>query len=208
MKHLNFIKISAFCGIIFPILSFAFIILLGYLTPGYSFMEDYISEIWATGSRFEGIALILLILIGFMSFMFSIGLYLAIGEDKFSFYNLVLLVVFSFSLVFLGIFPCKETCSGQGFTMHSLFTIIACASLGFSPLLLYFVTKKDKKWKNFEKDNLVFFFFSAFFLVLYGLLHNEYKGFYQRTYFFICFLWIERISIKLFKLSKKQRRKH
>jgi len=194
--------LASICGIIAPILSFGLIILFGYLTPGYNPISDFISSIWSVGSRFQWASLAFLVLAGALFMIFSIGLYLAIDEDKFSNYNFILLTVFSFSLIFLGIFPCESTyCNAQGFTLHLFFTMIACASLGFSPLLLFFVTYKDKKWKNFEKNNLVFFFSSVFFLALYGLFYDEYKGFFQRAYFFICFLWVERVSIKLFKLS-------
>ncbi|OGJ20311.1 hypothetical protein A3K73_06880 [Candidatus Pacearchaeota archaeon RBG_13_36_9] len=184
-----------------PILSFGLIILLGYLTPSYNPVSDYISEIWGVGSRFEVIALVFLVLIGFLFLLFSIGIYLAIDDDKFSYYNFLLLAVFSVSLIFLGIFPCYGECTGNGLTLHLFFTILACSSLGFSPLLLFFVTYKDKEWKSFEKNNLIFFFFSAVFLILYGFFYNDYKGFFQRAYFFTCFLWVERLSIKLFKLS-------
>jgi len=198
----KFIMLASICGIVAPIVSFGLIALLGYLTPGYNPMTDYISELWSVGSRFEEIALFLLALMGALFLVFSIGFYLAIDEDKFSYYNFVLLTIFSLSLIFLGIFPCENNCSRNGFTIHLFFTIIACASLGFSPLLLFFTTYKDKKWKSFEKNNLIFFFFSAVFLIAYGLFHNEYKGFYQRAYFLTCFLWVERVSIKLFKLSR------
>ena len=202
MKHRIFVKISAICGMAAPVVAFGLIILFGYLTPGYNPISDYISGLWSIGSQFEELALILLVFIGVLFLFFAIGLYLAIDEDRFSYYNFLLLAVFSISLIFLGIFPCEGVnCNKNGFTLHLLFTIIACGSLGFSPLLLFFVTYRDKKWKNFEKDNLVFFFSSALFLALYGIFHNEYKGFFQRAYFFICFLWVERASIKLFKLS-------
>ncbi len=202
MKHLHFIRMSAVCGIIFPIVSFLFILLLGYLTPGYSQVGDYISQIWATGSRFEGISMVLLALIGFMSIIFSIGFYLAIDEDKFSYYNLLLLIIFSVSLIFLGIFPCYDTCAVNSITLHFMFTLIACASLGFSPLLLYFVAKQDKEWESYRKVSLAVFFVSSVALISYFLFLDNYKGLFQRAYFLVCFLWVEIISIKLFKLTK------
>jgi hypothetical protein len=177
--------------------------------PGYNPVSDYISEIWKAGSAFEHLALFLLALLGGIFLIFSAGLYLEIKEDKFSCYNLILLTVFSLSLIFLGVFPCYGSCKEHGFTIHLFFTIIACGSIGFSPLLLYFVTKKDKRWINFEKFNLIIFFSSLILLILYVFFLENYRGLFQRLYFFVCFFWVELISIKLFKLSevKKLRNK-
>lgn len=205
MKHLQFIRLSAICGIFFPIIAFLLIFILGYYTPEYSHLEDFISQIWATGSRFESAGTVFIFLIGLLSLIFSIGFYLAIDEDKFSYYNLILLIIFSFSLIFLGLFPCSSECGGKGITLHFIFTFIACASLGFSPLLFYFVAKTDKRWKSLDKTNLLFFFLSAIFLVLYAFFYRDYKGLFQRAYFLVCFLWVEIISLKLFKLSKTNR---
>jgi hypothetical membrane protein len=138
---------------------------------------------------------------GAIFLVFSLGFYLAIDEDKFSYYNLLLLIVFSISLIFLGVFPCPGDCMDSGLTIHFFFTAIACASLGFSPLLLYFVTEHDKKWKDYGNLNLIVFF-STIALLLFYVLSGPYKGFFQRLYFFVCFFWVGTISIKLFKLSK------
>ena len=201
MNEKLLIKISAIFGITFPVLALILILLLGSMIPGYSHTQDYISEIWKSGSEFQLLALILLVIMGGIFLVFSLGFYLAIDEDKYSYYNLILLITFSISLIFLGVFPCPGDCMDNGFTLHFLFTIIACASLGFSPLLLYFVTEHDKKWKNYEKLNLIAFFTSISLLFLYAL-SGTYKGLFQRLYFFICFFWVGIVSIKLFKLSK------
>jgi len=201
MNEKLLIKISAIFGIIFPILALILIFLLGSLIPGYSHVEDYISSIWGGGSELQFLSLILLIIMGGVFFVFSLGFYLAIDEDKFSYYNLILLIVFSLSLIFLGVFPCPGDCRDGGFTIHFFFTIIACASLGFSPLLLYFVTGQDKNWEDYERLNLTVFFISLLLLFLYIFL-EPYKGLFQRLYFFFCFFWVGIISIKLFKLSK------
>jgi hypothetical protein len=201
MKRQFFIKIAALCGIIFPILSFIFIFLLGAMIPGYNPLQEYISEIWAKGSGFENIAFLLLTSLGIICLIFSFGLYLEIEEDKFSYYNLIVLSIFSVSLIFLGIFPCQYTCESQGFTFHLFFTIIACITLGFSPLLFYFLTKKDKRWKEYEHFSLISFFASFVLLFYYTFFLGPFKGLIQRSYFFVCFLWIGIISIKLFKLA-------
>ena len=178
---------------------------MGSLIPGYSHVEDYISEIWKQGSEFQSIALVALAVSGLVFLIFSVGLYLEISEDKFSFYNLVLLMLFSMSLVFLGIFPCYNACENNGFTLHFFFTIIASVSIGFSPLLIYFATKNDKRWKDYRKINLAVFFISLILLLIYAVYMEGYKGLFQRLYFFICFFWVGVISIKLFKLSKNSK---
>jgi len=201
MNEKLLIRISAVFGIIFPVLALFLIFLLGSLIPGYSHTQDYISSIWRAGSELQILSLMLLVIMGGIFFVFSLGFYLAIDEDKYSYYNLILLITFSLSLIFLGVFPCPGDCMDNGFTVHFLFTIIACASLGFSPLLLYFVTEQDKNWKDYEKLNWVVFFLSIVLLFLY-MLFEPYKGLFQRLYFFLCFFWVGVISIKLFKLSK------
>lgn len=196
------LRISAVCGIVFPVLAFTLIFLLGSLIPGYSHVGDYISEIWRLGSELRPIALMAIAATGFVFFIFSAGLYLQISEDKLSFYNMILLTLFSISLIFLGVFPCYNTCTNNGFTLHFFFTIIASVSIGFSPLLLYFSTKNDKRWEDCRKINLVVFFMALILLLFYAFYLDNYKGLFQRLYFFVCFFWVGIISIKLFKLSR------
>ena len=207
MKTNKIIRVGAICGMLFPILAFTLIFLLGSLIQGYSHVNDYISEIWKQGSEFESVTLLVLVVLGFIFLMFAMALYLEIDEDKFSYYNFLLLIFFSLSLIFLGVFPCYGPCQDLGFTLHFFFTIIASASLGFSPLLLYFVTKHDKRWEDYKKINVAVFLISLISLIIYGTYKGFYSGLFQRLYFFICFLWVGIISIKLFKLSKPVKRK-
>jgi len=155
----KFIKISGLSGIIFIIISISLIFLFSSAIPEYNRTKDLISKIWSIQSGFSDISLVIIFFLGLVFFIFSLGLYFNISKNKFSPLLFILLIIFSLSLIFLGIFPCHSECIGEGLTMHLFFAILNFISAGFSPILLFFFTRKNKQWKTYNRFNQAVFIF-------------------------------------------------
>ncbi len=203
MKKRLFIKIASLCGLVFPILSFVFIILLGNLLQGYSHTENYISEIWEVGSLVGMVSLFLFMPLSIIFFIFITGLYFAVKKDKYSWISFVLLVIFSLTLIFMVVFPCDVGCELGSFNgyIHNISMLIGFISLSLAPLFFWFATRQDKRWKKYSLYNLITPLIGLVALVIFFFCSRDLKGITQRIYLLVYFIWIEVIALKLFKLS-------
>lgn len=199
---MSFKKIGSLLGILFPILSICFIILLALFIPGYSHVEKYVSDIGRYGSDLQGIYSVLMISMGCVLIVFSLALYSDIKKNKYSLVAPVLLILFSLSFIGLVAFPCEGECSliPPG-SIHSLFVSLCFISLVFVPIFFWLSTKCDKRWKSYKTFNMIMQVLGIISLILFAIKIEPIVGLLQRAFLLVYFIWVGVISLKLFKLS-------
>ena len=200
---MNVKRLGSLAGILFPILGVFFVFLLALYIPGYSHVRQYVSEIGEVGSPVQFYYSVFLLFVGVLLVLFSLGLYPDIKKNKYSWVAPLLLSLVAVFFIGLVAFPCRYGCvlSSAEFA-HGIFWMLCAASLSFVPLFFWIATRKDRRWKSYGEFNLIMQGLGLLAFVLFFLVDSSLVGLLQRISLFVYFVWIEVVSVKLFKLSR------
>jgi len=200
----SFQKGLVICGIIGPILLTIFLIILGFLQPGYNHITQYISELGAVNAPYANIINTALFIIGILIVFFSFSLYLELNDKKIKSIILGSFLVFISGLSFLLIafFPCDPDCinfSTVGI-IHGYLANTAQFPLIIAPYFFISNFKREKKWHSIYYYSIVTIILGIISFAVYkSYVFEEYIGLLQRISFGIPLLWVEIIAIKIFK---------
>ncbi len=181
-------------GYLSPILFWITILICGFLTPGYSHMENMVSELGEIGSQTQYIFASGLILTAILSIFFNISLYKTCRKSGLNVIPVLLLWTFSFSILGAAIFPLPLKLHG----------ILGSPSiiLFLSPLLAIFY------WKIYSVKNIKLYFFLSFavmllgFLVLFPNILQDYFGLKQRLFHLGWSVWFIYLTFLFIKIEK------
>lgn len=105
MKDAIWLKISGACGVLAPIVAFAFISLAITSYPQFSWTENALSDLGVQ----EGATALLfnsgLVMSGILSFIFAFGLFTVLGDKTLGKIGAVLFVLVALALTAIGVFP-------------------------------------------------------------------------------------------------------
>lgn len=192
--------------ILAPLWTTFFIVLYGFLHPGYSHISQHISELAATGAPY-GRWMSYLGLLPFGLLLLPAAFKLIIMERRtrvaYGFFG-----ISSLCFVFVGIFPCDLGCPWRnvslGADIHNLSALTAfltglCAQLFLGSLYL------EKRHNGYYRSCLILGLLSVFLYILVdlssipyghrGLL--TYQGLMQRAFMTNYFLWLILTALKL-----------
>jgi hypothetical membrane protein len=201
-----FQRAAAACGIAAPILSGIVAVSVGYLHPGYSFAEQRLSELGASGAPYAFVFNVLgLMTSGVLVAVLALGLYSEFSHDRVAKIGCGLLTLSGASLLMTGIFPCdvglvEATASG---ILHGVFAGIGTLAIIGAALAMWLGLKEDAAWRNHSWFSLGVAVLAVALYVPYqfGSL-TQWEGAIQRMLVMVLLLWLEVMSLKL--LSRSQ----
>jgi hypothetical protein len=209
MKKEPLSGILSVCGILAPPLMVFFILLAGYMTPGYNHITDTVSKLGDQASQHPGIMNTGFISYGALIIVFSYALYLRLHHGVKAHIAWFALTLYGISMILAGIY--QDSPGGkdaplnpEGF-VHNAAIITSCLSMLIGMWMFAGSVYKKPSWFGFT-----WFTFGASTLGL-GLSiifavqsYVPAAGILQRIFYLILLIWIEIVSIWLFKLAFKR----
>jgi hypothetical membrane protein len=179
---------------------------VGYMQPGYSFTEQRLSELGASGAPYAFIFNVVgLMTSGILVVVFSLGLYSEFSSNWMARIGSGLLTLCGASLIMIGVFPCdvgSMEASASGI-LHGVFAGIGTFAIVSAALAMWLGLKDDAVWRNHS-------WFSLGVAVVAVALYVPYlfsslpgwNGAVQRMLVMVLLVWIEVMSIKLLSRSR------
>ncbi|MBN2099837.1 MAG: DUF998 domain-containing protein [Dehalococcoidia bacterium] len=203
--RLAFQRVSAACGIVTPVLAALVGMGVGYIQLGYSFTEQRLSELGASGAPYALIFNVVgLITSGMLVVVFSLGLYSEFNSNRVARIGAGLLTVCGASLLMAGIFPCDigtVEASASGI-LHGVFAGIGTFAIISAALAMWLGLKYDAVWRKHSWFSLSIAVVAVALYVphLFSSL-PRWNGAVQRMLVMVLLVWIEIMSIKLLSRS-------
>jgi len=218
MKNFSIIRFAAVSAIGALILDIIIIFLLGFITPGYDPIKQYISELGSVFSPYASLINIWWQLYSLPLMLFAYGLYRGIHRSKISWLAPTTIAIESlFNGVFAGFFSCDLGCTGNSFsnTMHLWFSGIGVGISVFIPFILLISVQKDKRWSGLKNFLVVIqillfivsfiFFYQEYLSMFFNKSYNA--GLFQRTYMVVYYTALLIPAIHLYKIKNVSNRK-
>ena len=203
--RLAFQRVSAACGIATPILSALVALGIGYMQLGYSFTEQRLSELGASGAPHAFIFNVVgLMTSGVLVAVLSLGFYSEFSSDRVAKVGSGLLTLAGASLFMTGVFPCdvgSVEASASGI-LHGVFAGIGTFAITSAALAMWLGLKENAAWKNHSWFSLSVAVVAVALYVphLFSSL-PRWNGAVQRMLVMVLLVWIEVMSIKLLSRS-------
>ena len=172
------------------------IIIVGYLTPGYSHIRQHVSELAMSGT-YTGILMNWLGIISFgVSIMlFTIGGILSYKGHKLALLSMITLFMAGACMVIVGLYPCDETCWMEEMSRQA--TLHTKGAGG--TFIFVWISQIIMGLKTFGRHRSGFTVFCLIMAVLGFCINKaganvtfgvEYKGLVQRIYFSYVWIWL------------------
>ena len=188
-------------GVVGPLLFWAAIIVTGLLTPTYSHLTQYVSELGAKGAPFR----ILMNYLGIIPFGLGIGLFSIYAWRELS-TNLfhkaasIILIVTGFLFIVAGFYSCDVGCSFYDLSAEALihnnsaFTAFILASLAIITFLLGEI--KDKSKRDFLGISIAMTLgtIGSFYLMGSTGIASPFRGLFQRLFLASFTIWLIGIA--------------
>lgn len=107
------LRFLVICGIAAAIMRTGPLLVVGAMTPGYSHLVNFNSELSARDAAYHDVMTLVLYLVGTLLFLFAIGLARWTRPSSIGRWGSIVLAVTGVAFVFIGVFPCDPGCSLQ-----------------------------------------------------------------------------------------------
>ena len=206
-------QISAWAGIIAPILFTVLVIVESLLRPGYSQIYNYISDLGV--GPYAIILNLNLIVFGILSICVALGLGASLPATGGRVAKSIvwLMVIFGFGVIFAGVallFPGAATTSASENYPHVLASLIAFLSIIAVQLLTWRALRASDgaTWGRYRAYSLISGLLSLLLFLNFLLTQSAaYVGAMQRVFMAVPWVWIEVTGIKLNSIAKGESRR-
>lgn len=198
------LQLSAFSGVIGPIVFAVVVFVLGQLRPDYNHFTQTMSVLGEAGGPNAVVMNVAgLALLGILMIVFSFGLRRGLTGGMDSKFGSILIAVAGTSLIGTALFPCNPGCVNQSFSgkMHDVFSAIPAIAIILALLLISKSMKRDIRWKNYWAYTLVTSILTMLcsFLLIFSVPEG-WNGLVQRFGMGIPLLWMMVTAIRLLRL--------
>jgi hypothetical membrane protein len=194
-------KLLALCGIAGPLIYVFIVLVLASLTPGYSHVADYMSELGATGAPYALVMNTLgFFLLGILMVGFAVGLHYGIRQG--SEVGPLLIATSGIFIILTGIFSCDPGCVNSTIIgeLHDAFAMTIGVAFAIAPFAIAQRLYEDKRWKNYFWFTLAIGVLSAFFGMGFIFIKlSGWMGAVQRLSMAIPMFWMEVMAIRLYR---------
>jgi len=206
MSKVCLFRILSFCGIIAPLLMIVFIILAGHFTPGYNHITDSVSKLSDQAAERPGLMTAGFIVYGVLITGFSYALYLRLRRGFKAHLAWFTLTLYGICMILGGIFqasPSDNPPNLEGI-MHNAAIITSCISMLIGMWMFASSVYKKPSWFGFTWFTIAASFLGLVLSVIFAVQsYVPASGLLQRFFYLVLLIWIETVSIWLFRLSFK-----
>jgi hypothetical membrane protein len=206
MRSRSPIRLLLLTGLVGPLLFAITVVFVGSLRPGYSHVNQFMSELGETGGYYAWV-------MNYLGFMISAGLILIfviafrtrLPRTVLNSVGTSLLIVFAVSMFFAGVYSCDVGCPlterSLDQKLHDLFSILAFPAFTAGVFICGLSLSRTASWRRFGIYSLVTASLSLILLVamIQSEALREGTGIYQRLYLGVLFLWLAAMSVKQFR---------
>ena len=197
-------------GMAGPIVFSMAVVILGFLEPEYSHIEQAVSALGDVGSTNPLLQTMNFILFGLLELGLALGLYTGMNDSQGRRRGYISLGFFGIGLIATGVFPADEggvavTFSGQ---MHDLAAAVAFLGAILAIFLIREEMKKDERWSDLSRYSLITGIIAFSLLILFGSQisntnapFHDASGLLQRLLIVSLFQWFFVTGNRLRKLS-------
>ena len=208
MTEVYISRILSFCGILAPPTIVIIIIIAGLLTPGYNHLTDTISSLCGQESQRPELMTAGFFSYGALIIGFSYGLYLRLQHGIKARIIWFTLTLYGIGMILAGVFQDTPGTAGdpinpEGF-LHNISTAAAFFSLLIGAWVFARSVHNKPSWFGFTWFTIVATVVSLALSIIFIIQsYVPYPGLFQRIFYIIPLIWIEMVSIWLFRLSLK-----
>ena len=204
-------KFSLYSGMIIPAWLFLGVLIAGAMNPGYSHINQAMSELGAEGSATHIISpLINNFPLGILFIAFGLCLISELKNSKLAIFSGLMVVLHGIGSIFAGYFSCDAGCQPESPStsqiMHNLSGLIMFLSLTVAGWLWVYLGKK-------QLGSTFLSWFSLFCMVValgaalmlpQAVESGHYFGLYQRVNYGISVIWLSVLSYSLARVQKNR----
>ena len=208
MKKVYLHRILSFCGMLAPPTIVIFIIVAGLLIPGYNQLTESISSLSGQESPRPEIMTAGFIAYGVLMIGFSCGLYLRLQRGIKARVIWLTLTLYGVGMILASVFQdspgtASDITNVEG-TLHNITITTAFFSLLIGMWVFARSVYNKPSWFGFTWFTIVAAVLGlAMSIIFLVQSHIPYSGLLQRIFYIIPLIWIEMVSIWLFRLSFK-----
>jgi hypothetical protein len=185
-----------------------FILLAGYFTPGYSHITDTVSKLSEQGSQSATLMTIGFISYGLLAIGFSYALYLRLRHGFKAHVALLTLTLYGICMVLAGIFQDSPGGSNAPLNPEGIVHNAAIITSNLSMLIGMWMfagsVYKKPSWFGFTWFTIVASFVGLVLSIIFAIQsYVPASGLLQRIFYMVILIWIEVVSLWLFRLSYK-----
>jgi hypothetical membrane protein len=197
----------ALAGVFGPLVFWSVVLGLGSLDPDYSHLDHAMSVVAARQAPFSPFGRIGFVLAGLLIVAFAAGLARDRQRDPPGVVGAATLALHGIGRIGEGVFAWDLSgVAGVSNTLHTLFGMLALASMLLAPVILAWAFRADDRWRSFSRPTVAMAAaFVGVFVVLgppsvLGPLGIP-DGLGQRLGFGIWYLWLIGLAVTLYRIE-------
>lgn len=180
----------------------------GLLTPGYNQFTDTISSLSAQGSRAPQLLTAGFVVYGVLIIGFAYALYLRLRHGVRAHIAWFMLTLYGISMILAGVFQDSPGANNAPLNTEGIFhnavIITSCLSMLFGMWAFAGSVYKKPSWFGFTWFTIAASFMGLVLSIIFLVQsHIPWAGLLQRFFYLVILIWIETVSIWLFRLSLK-----
>lgn len=185
-----------------------FILLAGYLTPGYNHIIDTVSKLSDQASQNPELMTAGFIIYGVLIVGFSYALYLRLRHGFKAHVVWLTLTLYGICMILAGIY--QDTPGGNDIPLnpegiaHNAAIITSCISMLIAMWMFAGSVYKKPSWFGFTWFTIIASFVGLILSIVFAVQSQvPASGLLQRFFYLVLLIWIEIVSIWLFRLTFK-----
>jgi len=202
-------------GVAGPVQSIIVIAICSTLRPGYDQIDQFISDLGATGTSYAGVMNFAgFIPSGLIMAAFGIALWTLLPKHLLFHIAASLIILFAVGLIIAGIFSCDPGCPQQGGSMENTIHDAIAGPMFLSAItgvLIFGISfRRFAFWKRLSNYSLIsaVLCYGFFVLLVSSLESRNLTGLWQRLILLIIFSWCGIVGIRLFNFVRRTGRAH
>ena len=202
-------RFLSLCGILAPFLIVTIIFIAAANTPGYSHIHDTISKLSEQGTANPELMTSGFIAYGVLIIGFSYALYIHLRHGFKAHLTWIAFVIYGICMILAGFY--QDIPGGDGVPLnpegivHNAVIIISCISFLIGMWAFAGSVYNRHSWVGFTWFTLIASFIGLVLSIVFAVQsYIPASGLWQRLFYLLMVLWIEIVSIWLFRLSFKQ----
>jgi len=201
-------RILSFCGILAPPVMIIFILVAGHFAPGYNHITDTVSKLNDQASQSPELMTAGFISYGVLIICFSYALYLGLRHGIKAHIAWFMLMLYGVCMILAGIYQDSPGGSNAPLNLegivHNAAIITSCISILIGMWMFAGSVYKKPSWFGFTWFTIAASFLGLILSITFAVQSQVLaSGLLQRSFYLVLLIWIEVVSIWLFRLSFK-----